>query len=72
MALDLSEQLARGNHKSARQCLEALTALNSTDVKHGYSFFLPEAALSGIAGAAVAPHGIVHQGTINELGQYMS
>ena len=73
MALDLSKQLARrGNHKSAQQCLEALTALNSTDVEHGYSFCLPEAALSKIAGAAVAPHGIVHQGTINELGQYMS
>jgi hypothetical protein len=72
MTLDLSEQLARGNHKSAQQCLKVLTALNSTDVKHGYSFCLPEAALSEIAGAAVAPHGIVHQGTINELGQYMS
>jgi hypothetical protein len=47
-------------------------ALNSTDVGHGYSFCLPEAALSEIAGAAVAPHGIVHQGTINKLGQYMS
>jgi hypothetical protein len=71
MALDLSEQLARGNHKSAQQFLAILRALNSTDVEHGYSFCLPEAALSKIDGAAVAPHGIVHQGTINKLGQYM-
>jgi hypothetical protein len=72
MALDLSEQLARGNHKSAQQCLAVLMARNSTDVEPGNSFCLPEAALSGIARAAVPPHGIVHQGTINELGQYMS
>jgi hypothetical protein len=57
---------------SSSSWLAELTALNSTDVKHGYSFCLPEAALSEIAGAAVAPHGIVQQGTINELGQYMS
>jgi hypothetical protein len=72
MALDLSAQLARGNHKSAKQCAGVLTALNATDVEHGYSFCLPDIALHEIAGAAVAPHGIVHQGTINELGQYMS
>jgi hypothetical protein len=47
-------------------------ALNSIDVEHAYSFCLWEAALSKIAGAAVAPHGIVHQGTINKLCQYMS
>jgi hypothetical protein len=59
-------------YKSAQQFLAVLRALNSTNVEHGYSFCLPEAALSEIAGAAVAPHGIVHQGTINELGQYLS
>jgi hypothetical protein len=72
MALDLTAQLARGNHKSAKQCEGVLTALNTTDVEHGYSFCLPEIALPDITGAAVAPHGVVHQGTINELGQYMS
>jgi hypothetical protein len=72
MALDLSAQLARGNHKSAKQRIDVLAALNSTDVTHGYSFCLPTLALPDLAGAAVAPHGVVHQGTINELGQYMS
>jgi hypothetical protein len=72
MALDLSKQLARGNHKSVQQCLAVLTALNSTNTEHGSSFCLLLAVLSEIARAAVAPPGIVHQGTINELGQYMS
>jgi hypothetical protein len=72
MAINLYEQLAQGgrNYKSAQQCLAVLMALNSTDVEHEYSLCLPETALSKITGAAVAPHGIVHQGTINELGQY--
>jgi hypothetical protein len=72
MALDLTDQLARGNHKSANNCLDVLTTLNSVDVEHGYSFCLPVQALAQIPGAAVAPHGVVHQGTINELGQCMS
>jgi hypothetical protein len=33
MALDLTDQLARGNHKSANSCLDVLTTLNSMDVE---------------------------------------
>ena len=65
MALDLSEQLARGNHKSAQARLEVLMELNSTDVEYGYSLCLPITALSEISGAAVAPHVIVRQATIH-------
>jgi hypothetical protein len=49
-----------------------LDNLKAKDVKHGYSFCLPVEALQAIDELAVAPHGVVHQGTINELGQLIT
>jgi hypothetical protein len=72
MALDLRAQVDRGNHKSALSMLTVLDRLNEVDVSHGYAFCLPVEALYDIKGAAVAPHGVVRQGTINELGQLIT
>ena len=72
MKLDLAAQLERGNHQSAKACLGVLDKLNAEDVEHGYSFCLPVEALHDIEKSAVAPHGVVHQGTINELGQLIT
>jgi hypothetical protein len=69
MKLDLAAQLERGNHQSAKASLGVLDKLNAEDIEHGYSFCLPVEALQTIDELAVAPHGVVHQGTINELGQ---
>jgi hypothetical protein len=70
--LDLAAQLERGNHQSAKASLGVLDKLNAEDVEHGYSFCLPVEALQAIDELAVAPHGVVHQGTINELGQLIT
>jgi hypothetical protein len=64
MKLDLAAQLERGNHQSAKASLGVLDKL-----KHGYSFCLPAEVLPEIDELAVAPLGVVHQGTINEMGQ---
>jgi hypothetical protein len=68
MKLDLAAQLERGNHQSAKASLGVLDKLNAKDVEHDYSFCLPVEALPEIGELAVAPHGVVHQGTINEMG----
>ena len=72
MALDLDAQLGRGNHKSALDCIGVLDDLNKVDTAHGYSFCLPAVAVRDIHEAAVAPHGVVHQGTIDEFGNHAS
>jgi hypothetical protein len=72
MALDLQAQVEQGHHKSALSMLGVLDKLNTLDVAHGYTFCLPVEALEDLKGAAVAPHGVVHQGTINELGQLIT
>jgi hypothetical protein len=72
MHLDLQEQLVRGNHKSAIECIGVLDELNVIDTSHGYSFCLPAEALLDIHEAAAAPHGVVHQGTIDEFGKHVS
>ena len=72
MRLDLVAQLARGNHQSAKDCNHVLDKLNETDTSRGYSFCLPVAALHDIEDAVVAPHGVIHQGTIDETGRHVS
>jgi hypothetical protein len=72
MKLDLAAQLERGNHQSAKASLGVLNKLNAEDVQHGYSFCLPVEALQAIDELAVAPHGVVHQWTINKLGQLIT
>jgi hypothetical protein len=72
MKLDLAAQLERGNHQSAKASLGVLDKLNAEDVERGYSFCLPVEALQAIDELAAAPHGVVHQGTINELGQLIT
>jgi hypothetical protein len=68
MRLDLEAQLQRGNHKSAVERIAVLDGLNAVDTAHGYSFCLPSDAIRDIREAAVAPHGVIHQGTIDEFG----
>jgi hypothetical protein len=72
LKLDLAAQLERGNHQSAKACLGVLDKLNAKDVEHSYSFCLPMEALHDIKELAVTPHGVVHQGTINEVGQLIT
>jgi hypothetical protein len=72
MKLDLAAQLKRGNHQSAKASVGVLDKLNAKDVEHGYSFCLPVEALPEIDELAIAPHGVVHQGNINELGQLIT
>jgi hypothetical protein len=72
MALDLQAQVEQGNHKSALSVLGVLDELNKVDMAHGYTFCLPVKALKHLKGAAVAPHGVFHQGTMNELGQLIT
>jgi hypothetical protein len=72
MALDLEAQLQRDNHKSALECIGVLDQLNEIDTAHGYSFCLPTEALRDVHEAAVSPHGVVHQGTIDEFGKHTS
>jgi hypothetical protein len=72
MKLDLAAQLERDNHQSAKASLGVLDKLNAKDVEYGYSFCLPVEALQAINELAVAPHGVVHQGTINEVGQLIT
>jgi hypothetical protein len=70
MLLDLLDQIDRGNHQSADKCLPVLEAMDKVDVEHGYAFCLLVEAIQHIVGAAIAPHGMVHQGIIDEFGQY--
>ncbi len=72
MKLDPAAQFERGNHQSAKASLGVLDKLNAKDVEYGYSFCLPVEALQAINELAVAPHGVVHQGTINEVGQLIT
>jgi hypothetical protein len=72
MLLDLDAQLLRGNHKSALDCIETLDKLNEIDASHGYSFCLPAEAMRDIKESAVAPQGVIHQGTIDEFGRLAS
>jgi hypothetical protein len=72
MKLDLAAQLTRGNHQRVKACLSILDRLNTEDVEHGNSFYLLAEALQDIDKPAVAPLGVVRQGTVNKLGQYIT
>ena len=65
---DLLENLAYKNHKSAGTS-SSLAAHMSEEIIIGWSLPLPPEFLTEIKDAEVAPHGMVQQNTITELGE---
>ena len=60
--------LARGNHKSATTHQDKVTKAFNSDVKYGFQIPVPKTILNDIKDSILAPVGMVHQCTINELG----
>jgi hypothetical protein len=62
----------RGNHKSALKHHGKLRAIVHDDVRKEFSLPLPKEAFLEIPLSALAPYGMVEQGTIDELGRAVS
>ena len=60
-AAELSEQLVRGNHKSAIESEEEVQLLLEGDVRHGFVLPVWESALLRVKGCQLQPGGIVRQ-----------
>ena len=60
--------LDRGNHKSANDEIERVSALLEKDVKHGFTIPLPASIVPFLPGAAVQPLGVVAQWTVESDG----
>ena len=60
--------MALGNHKSTDNS-SAFTTNMQTEIKHGWSLPLPPPFARELAAVKIAPHGIVLQHIINELGE---
>ncbi|KAI2489241.1 hypothetical protein MHU86_25358 [Fragilaria crotonensis] len=65
---DVRDNLARGNHKSARGHEAKLISMLKEEVERGWQLPLPRAALE-LEGCEVAPLGMVAQTSIDEKGQ---
>ena len=65
---DLTENLSYRNHKSVNE-LSPLAQHMTEEIIHGWSMPLPPEFATKISNAEVAPHGMVHQNTITELGE---
>lgn len=65
---DLSYVLKYKNHKSANKD-SSLSKHKSAEVIHGWSLPLPPSFSTQIFDAKIAPHGIIRQNTITELGE---
>jgi hypothetical protein len=66
---DLNNAILRGNHKSAKQNMEAVQHLLHKEVVRGWQLPLPPDKLNLLPGAIVAPLGLAAQNTINERGE---
>ena len=69
--ISVMENIARGNHKSAKDRPEVLKDQVLDDVTHGFALPLPTQIVPLIPGAEVAPMGLVAQNTISEAGEIM-
>jgi hypothetical protein len=65
---DVTANLSRGNHKSARSHEAKLVSMLSEEVEKGWQLPLPHRAPLLIPGAEVAPLGMVNQTTVHEDG----
>jgi len=59
--VELSAQLTRGNHKSAKENEREVQLLLEGDVRHGFVFPVWESALSMVKGCMLQPGGMVRQ-----------
>ena len=66
---DVRDNLARGNHKSARGHKAKLITMLKEEVERGWQLPLPRDAALEIKGCEVAPLGMVAQTSIDEKGQ---
>ena len=66
---DLLAALEYKNHNSAHPITSSLAKHMSTEIEHGWSLPLPPNFALELKGAEIAPHGIVKQNTITELGE---
>ena len=66
---DLLAALEYKNHKSAHPITSSLAKHMSTEIEHGWSLPLPPNFALELKGAEIAPHGMVKQNTITELGE---
>ena len=65
---ELQNLLARGNHKSAQEVPDQVSALITKDVTHGFSIPLPTRILHKIPNAAIQPLGVAKQWTVDGEG----
>ena len=68
---DLDAAISYGNHKSTTDSTAFITNMES-EIKKGWALPLPPPFARELPGAEVAPHGIVPQHTINELGEIIN
>ncbi|KAI2505007.1 hypothetical protein MHU86_9450 [Fragilaria crotonensis] len=66
---DVRDNLARGNHKSARGHEAKLISMLKEEVERGWQLPLPREAALELEGCEVAPLGMVAQTSIDEKGQ---
>ena len=66
---DLLAALEYKNHNSAHPITSSLAKHMSTEIEHGWSLPLPPNFALELKGAEIAPHGMVKQNTITELGE---
>ena len=66
---DLLAALEYKNHKSAHPSTSSLEKHISTEIEHGLSLPLPPNFTLELEDAEIAPHGMVKQNTITELGE---
>ena len=69
---DVKENLARGNHLSARRNEAQLLSMLQKEVQKGWQLILPREAALLIRNAILGPLGLVEQDSINELGEIIS
>ena len=67
--LDLEDAIIRGNHKSAKIEIPTLKNLVNKDVKAAFQLPVPIETVRNTPHACIAPYGLAHQNTINELGE---
>ena len=66
---ELQVLLKRGNHKSAQEFPDRVSALLTKDVTHGFAIPIPVRIIKQIPNAAIQPLGLAHQWSIDEKGK---